>query len=175
MAFLRTVLDPQRLAVIGLIATRPRTAGDIAHHTGQPLRQVLEALGPLVQAGVVDHTGDDYLLSHAALRELAQNLPQAPPAGRRIFFGMTDEEQAILGRFFRGETLVEIPAGRAKRRVVLERIALDFEPGVRYPEAEVNALLTGYHADYAALRRYLVDEGLLDRGEGDYWRSGGRV
>ena len=50
-----------------------------------------------------------------------------------------------------------------------------FEPGVRYPEREVNALLAVWHADVAALRRYLVDEGFLTREAGVYWRSGGRV
>jgi hypothetical protein len=30
-------------------------------------------------------------------------------------------------------------------------------------------------AGHAALRRYLVDEGFLDRDHGRYWRTGGRV
>jgi hypothetical protein len=30
-------------------------------------------------------------------------------------------------------------------------------------------------SDYCALRRYLVDEDLLARDEGQYWRSGGQV
>ena len=88
---------------------------------------------------------------------------------------MTQSEQAVLGRFFRGEQLVEIPSQRNKRLVVLERLALEFEPGVHYAEAEVNGLLRRFHADVAALRRYLVDEGFLDRESGRYWRSGGRV
>jgi hypothetical protein len=46
---------------------------------------------------------------------------------------------------------------------------------VRYPEREVNALLAAWHPDVAALRRYLVDEGLLTRDAGVYWRSGGYV
>ena len=37
----------------------------------------------------------------------------------------------------------------------------------------VNLILGRRHQDTAALRRYLVDEGLLDRAEGHYWRSGG--
>jgi hypothetical protein len=31
------------------------------------------------------------------------------------------------------------------------------------------------HADTAALRRYLVDDGFLSRDHGEYWRTGGRV
>lgn len=43
----------------------------------------------------------------------------------------------------------------------------------RYSEQMVNLILGRRHQDTAALRRYLVDEGLLDRAEGHYWRSGG--
>lgn len=71
--------------------------------------------------------------------------------------------------------LVSIPAKRAKRLVVLDLLARVFEPGERYPELEVNALLRAFHDDVAALRRYLVDEGFLDRAEGVYWRTGGSV
>jgi hypothetical protein len=35
--------------------------------------------------------------------------------------------------------------------------------------------LGALHADYAALRRYLVDEEFLSRSGGLYWRSGGTV
>src|ERR671932_96107 len=77
--------------------------------------------------------------------------------------------------FFRGGRLVSIPAQASKRRIVLEHLVRVFEPGVRYPEREVNALLAVWHPDHAALRRYLVDEGLLSREAGLYWRSGGYV
>jgi hypothetical protein len=59
--------------------------------------------------------------------------------------------------------------------VVLERLALEFEPGRRYPEREVNGVLSLWHPDYARLRRALVDERFMDRAAGVYWRSGGRV
>jgi hypothetical protein len=70
---------------------------------------------------------------------------------------------------------VEIPASRAKRLLVLERLVQEFEPGLRYDEREVNFTLQLFHPDYASLRRYLVDEGFLTRAEGVYWRTGGRV
>jgi hypothetical protein len=173
--FLKTVLDPDRLAVIGLVAARPATTADLAAATGQRERAVLATLGTLLQAGVVERDGDTYRLRREALRELARQVPQPEPAASAVFHGMTRDEAAVLGRFFRDRRLVGIPVQRSKRRVVLERIALEFEPGVRYIEAEVNELLSRFHPDHAALRRHLVDEGFLDRDHGVYWRSGGRV
>ena len=88
---------------------------------------------------------------------------------------MTDEEREVLARFFTGTQLVEVPANRAKRWVVLQRLALEFDIGRHYSEAEVNEILGAFHDDTATLRRHLVDEEFLDRAGGEYWRSGGRV
>ena len=56
---------------------------------------------------------------------------------------------------------------------MLDHLAQEFEPGRRYPEAKVNEMLRRFHADVAALRRYLVDEGFMNRECGIYWRAGG--
>ncbi len=42
-------------------------------------------------------------------------------------------------------------------------------------EERVNDRLVVLHDDVAMLRRYLVDEGFLDRDHGVYWRTGGTV
>lgn len=70
---------------------------------------------------------------------------------------------------------VRIPARRGKRLILLDRLAQQFEPGQTYPETEVNNRVRACHDDVAALRRYLVDEGFLERRDGWYWRSGGTV
>jgi hypothetical protein len=84
-------------------------------------------------------------------------------------------DEVVVERFMPGGRLVQMPAKRSRRLVVLDQVARSFEPGRRYPEAEVNAVLRTFYDDYAALRRYLVDEGLLSREGGEYWRSGGTV
>jgi hypothetical protein len=91
----------------------------------------------------------------------------------------------VLRRFISKGRLLAIPAARGKRLVVLDHLAGLFEPGRRYPESEVNELLKRYHDDYAMLRRYLVDDGFLDRADEPapsgsrsikmYWRTGGSV
>jgi hypothetical protein len=79
-------------------------------------------------------------------------------------------------RVFTGSgKVVTIPARKARRRLLLDVIAQAFEPGVHYPEHRVSQFLGAIHPDFAALRRYLVDEELLSRSGGEYWRSGGTV
>jgi hypothetical protein len=82
---------------------------------------------------------------------------------------------AELRVFIRDGRLAQIPVRQAKRRLLLDYIAQSFEPGRRYSEAEINAVLRALHDDHAALRRYLVDEDFLSRDNGYYWRSGGTV
>ena len=76
-------------------------------------------------------------------------------------------------RFFDGDRLVVIPRRRAARLAVLDRLAAEFEPGRRYGEATVSHILSRFHPDYCALRRYLVEEGFMERRHGVYWRAGG--
>jgi hypothetical protein len=71
--------------------------------------------------------------------------------------------------------LRSMPRAGRKRQIVLEHVVTAFEPGRRYPEPEVDAILRSFHDDYPALRRYLVDAALLARERGEYWRIGGWV
>jgi hypothetical protein len=66
-----------------------------------------------------------------------------------------------------------IPTKHSKLLVVLDHLSQRFEPGQTYPEVEVNDILRRFHPDYAALRRYLVENGFLTRENNVYWRSGG--
>ena len=81
----------------------------------------------------------------------------------------------MLRAFVKDRRLTSIPAQRSKRLVVLDLLAQDFEPGRCYSEAMVNLVLGHWHADTASLRRHLVDEQILARKAGRYWRIGGTV
>ncbi|MCP3820935.1 DUF2087 domain-containing protein [Streptomyces sp. A3M-1-3] len=69
-----------------------------------------------------------------------------------------------LQRLFSRGRLTAIPVRTALRRELLEYLAESrFEPGRSYSEAEVNEAIQQVHDDSAALRRYLVIDGLLSR------------
>ena len=171
-AFLRLALDPIRLSILGRAAEGAVDVDEIAAAHGIPHREVRVALGKLRASGLVD---DELRLDVHLLRSLAQIIPSPPPIDDDVLGdGWTADEALVLSRFFSGPRLTSIPSSRAKRLVVLERLAQEFGPGLRYEEAEVNFTLQMFHPDYAALRRYLVDESFLTRADGVYWRTGGR-
>ncbi|MGS0687290.1 DUF2087 domain-containing protein [Nakamurella sp. GG22] len=83
---------------------------------------------------------------------------------------------AVVRRFFNAEgRLTTLPAKQSRQLAVYDLIAQRFIPGVRYTEVEVNRELMAIYDDYVTLRRGLIDFGLMDRSDGQYWRSGGSV
>ncbi len=177
---LRILLDVDRLAVAGALAARSMTTDQLVEATGRDRRTVLTVLGDLRAAALVSSEDAVYELDVHALRSAAAAAAEIEiPMDPAIGFGMSPDERVVLGRYFSGRILVEIPSHRAKRRVVLQRLALEFDIGRRYSEREVNEVLGAFNPDWSTLRRGLIDEHLLDReaaGGGNlYWRSGGRV
>jgi hypothetical protein len=87
---------------------------------------------------------------------------------------LEQRDQRVLGNFITADgQLHTIPSKHAKLMVVLDHLAQSFEPGRTYPEKEVNEILSDFHPDFAALRRYLVENQFLTRQDALYWRSGG--
>jgi len=165
--------EDERLRVVAALALGASTAEDVLAATGLSPREVGAALRRLESGGLVS-SGDGHLQLNAGVFKQAARAaaPDDPPED----FGATDPKvTAVLRAFIRGGRLVQVPTTASKRLVVLEYIASVFEPGVRYPEREVNAILSSWYDDYASLRRYLVDSDLMAREAGEYWRVGGWV
>jgi hypothetical protein len=165
--------DQQRLRVVAAAVLGARTTDEVVAATGMSSRDVLEALSRLEAGGLVRRDGAGWVVDVRRLSELARDArPKAPPDD---LGDIPVDTAAVLRRFIRNGRLLSIPVQRSRRLIVLDHVATSFELGVRYPERDVNALLGGFHDDFATLRRCLVDEGFLSREAGVYWRSGGSV
>jgi hypothetical protein len=173
---LRLLADPQRLSIVGSLASSPKTQRELVEKLSLPAHRVRRHLAKLTAADVVEVDPDrrTYRLRSETLRDAAKEAGPSRDPGLALG-AVYDEEEAVLRSYFRGGRLIEIPAKHQKRAIVLGRLALEFEVGVRYTEREVNDTLKRFLDDYASLRRYLVDEGFLSRERGEYWRSGGPV
>lgn len=167
--------EPERLAAFAAVVLGAGTPDEVAKQAGLSARDVAGALRRLAGAGLVG-TAEGRLVADATVFKEAVREYAARSGGVGSEPLDPDREKAaVLRNFVRDGRLVQVPAARGKRRTVLEHIAACFEPGVRYPEREVDAALRAWHPDHAALRRYLVDEQFLAREHGLYWRVGGPV
>lgn len=164
----KLILDEDRLRVLGVLAVQPGSARDVARQLEMKEQLAARHTGRLAEAGLLKMVGAkqfalDTDILQAWKRELFAGAPPTTAAGT--------PEAKVLANFVEGDQLKSIPASQSKRMVVLAWLARMFQPGVHYPEREVNEILRRHHADYASLRRYLVDAGLMQREGGIYRRT----
>lgn len=171
-ALVGLLADPTRRAVFAALVLGEDESSAIAECIGAPIRETMAAIDRLVAGGLVERLdqGRFHLLAGAFQLAARREAPVEPPSEHG---DETVDRRRILDRAIVDGRLVAMPAKHSRRLVVLDHIAQRFEPGLRYTERQVNAMLASIDADTAALRRYLVDERFLDRAEGEYWRIGG--
>ena len=181
---LKALTDATRLRILGRLVEAPASGATLAADLGLTPGVVRRHLGRLVAAELIAVDGPEgdpatrYRLRPESLDRLGRALaaetdgattsaPGIGPAGEP----MPPEDARVLRGFFADDRLVSIPAQHAKRLVVL-RYLRDrcFTEDRAYPEKEVNQRLALFHPDVAALRRYLVDDGLMTRAAGEYRR-----
>ncbi len=183
MTFFKTLANLERLKIAGLIAIEELSAAQIAERTGMKPEVVYKGLKQLVYAGLAleKTTGDSprsfsqsatYALDTKFLNEMTHRvLSGTRPKVQLEEFEGEDYDRKVLRDFLRADgTLKSIPTQHKKLLAVLRFLAHEFEPGQKYPEKEVNIMLATRYPDAATLRRYLVDNGLLARASGVYWR-----
>jgi len=118
---------------------------------GTTAAKVARAIATLESAGLVDDLGSSWAASDEVFREL---LAQQP--ARVVATGVE--------RFLVGGRIDRYPSSQDDRRSLLEWVVdRAFAPGEVLDEKQVNERLMQYIDDFAVLRRYLVDFGLLER------------
>ena len=171
--FVKAMVSAERLRVIGVLARGRATQAEIAEQLHLPVRGVFNHLSFLTHVDVVTETDGVYDLNEKAIETLARKQFE----GKRTTYEAKGEKQEdvrkVLKNFLNADgTLKQIPPMGNKLLIILNFIVDAFSFDANYTEKEVNTSLRRFHIDTAALRRYLVDYGLMAR-ESDgtrYWR-----
>ena len=165
--------EEERLLVFSAVVLGAESPSAVAVATGLPAREVVRAIRRLEQGGIVSIVDGRLVGTRDVFKESVREHAPEPVPDEPL-----DPDRAkasTLRTFVRDGRLVSMPAMRSKRKIVLEHIAACFEPGVKYPERAIDAVLRAWYEDYVSLRRYLIDEALMARENGIYWRTGGPV
>jgi hypothetical protein len=81
-------------------------------------------------------------------------------------------ERKVLDVFLDGDCIVQLPAKRKKRLVLLKWLTVQHvPPGIKITHADFNSLLRGHHPDSATLRREMFEFGYVQRDRLHYWRG----
>ena len=173
-ALVGLLAEESRLKVVSAIVLGATSEPAIVTLTALAPKTVRKALERLIRGGIVEAAGTGGLrVVTERFKEAAQRAAANRRQPRPEELGATADQAQVLRNYLVDGKLSHIPATRSKRLVVLDFLAGQLEPGRVYPEEQVNYLLGRFHPDYAALRRYLVEEELVERREGFYWRTGG--
>ena len=65
--------------------------------------------------------------------------------------------------------LVSIPAKQSKKLAVLRVIAEAFDANKKYSERELNEILLRFNDDTAAIRRHMIEFGIMERNKDSYY------
>jgi DNA-binding transcriptional ArsR family regulator len=183
LATMKALSDASRLRIVGLLAARPYVVEELAAAVGLSAGTVVHHLKRLEAADLVAARPRSPYVEYALRldrlatvgRQVAEIERTAEPTA--VLPGPDGEplpafEAKVLRAFVVDGRLASIPAQEKKRLVVLrylrERCFAEDRP---YPEKEVNARLALLHPDVAALRRHLVEHGLMTRERGVYRRT----
>jgi hypothetical protein len=166
--------DADRRRVFAALVLGAVSVDQVVEASGLAAKPAVAALERLAGAGLVIDDGGKLHVAVSAFAAAARRAAAERPATAAPE-GATEDETRILRSFVHDGRLASVPVQRSKRLVVFDHLAQQFEPGRRYSEQAVNLMLGQWYADTAALRRFLVEDGFLDRKDGVYWRSGGTV
>jgi biotin operon repressor len=168
VAIFKSLADPARLRIIGLLVDEGRCGKELAAELGLAPATVSHHLRRLQDAGLLRERREGayvlYQLDHDALRAAVQSVADkkkvqrlaAPP-------GLDDEKRKVLEIFFDGDRLLRIPAQRRKKEIVFEEILRRLPQREVYSERELSRFIEGIHEDFCTIRRELVMGGYMER------------
>ena len=186
LQLLKTVADEHRLLMLRLMNGQERSAGELAELVRLSEPTVSHHVSKLHSAGLLNlrmagnqrfyRVDPKKLAQFKAMVAKIEIMPQEPEraVSDNAWIDALDWDEAdkkILRDYTRDGQLTRIPTKDKKCMVIVRWLATRFQPDVRYTEKQVNTILTEVFADYASLRRMLVDFGFMrrERGGGDYW------
>ena len=173
LAFVKALSSADRLRIIGVLVRGKFTQSDIAEQLHLPVKDVFNHLAFLVQVGLVSEMDGVYDLNEKAIETFARGQFEGKRPSFEAKAEKPEDARKVLKNYLNADgTLKQIPSAGNKLLIILNFIVDAFAFETNYAEKEVNTILRRFHIDTAALRRYLVDNGFMDR-ESDgtrYWR-----
>jgi DNA-binding HxlR family transcriptional regulator len=168
--------DKSRLQILKNLSIEPMYVELLAERLELTPSTVSFHLKKLMDAGLVSSKKEQYYVVYQMNDELFEKSLE-----ELILVKSSEEEiqsereknykDKILRSFFQMGKLKNIPVQMEKRKVILNEMAKAFEPYIEYTEKEVNIAIADFHDDFCTIRKYMVEEGILERDNGIYWLS----
>ncbi len=178
LEFFKALADANRLKIVGLLAGQEYSVEQLAEMLALSPSTVSHHLSRLGDVGLVSARAESYYnlysLQTDALEAKARRLLSREGLEQAAASVDLDAyDQKVLKNTLDAEGRIkQLPSQFKKFKVVVRYVLDAFEVDRRYSEKEVNAIIARYHADTAAIRREMVEQGWMARAAdgGTYWR-----
>lgn len=169
----KALADQSRLRILSSLMEQPMYVELLSERLELAASTVSFHLKKLEEVGLVSKEKDQYYIVYSLKPELLEQ-----PLKQFIQTEAVDGEalreaqyrQKVIENFVKFNKIKTIPVQRKKRLIVLEYLLQAFSIDKRYSEKEMNLIIAEYHEDFATLRRELINERLMARENGIYWR-----
>lgn len=174
--FFKALADRNRLKIIGLLANQSYSVEQLAEILQLGSSTVSHHLSYLAHIGLVSAKADGYYsvysLETKALEDMAKRLlvrETLPSLAENLDLDAYDRK--VIKDFTTADGRIkQFPAQEKKFMAILRYALKEFEQGKRYPEKQINEILSKFHEDTASLRRGFIEYKYMARQNGEYWR-----
>jgi predicted DNA-binding protein YlxM (UPF0122 family) len=176
--FFKVLGNETRLKMLGLLANQELSVGELAELLGVKEPTVSHHLSLMKDLGLVDLRAEGnvriYRLETKTLETISKDIFSQNNLAALMDDTAADAwEQKVLQTFLdKNQCISAIPAQYKKQMVLVRWMAEQFEMGKEYLEREVNEMIKRHHEDSAWFRRAMIDNRLMAREKGIYWRVG---
>lgn len=176
LSFFKVLGNESRLRLIGLLANEEQNVGQLAAALGVKEPTVSHHLSQLKSLNLVQMRAEGnnriYSLNVKVLERMNKDMFTASNMANVVANAPTPEEK-VLRTFLDGDQITAIPAKRAKQQIIARWLIEKFEHDRQYEEREINEIIKQHNWDWAHWRRFMIDEHMMARAGGFYWRIDG--
>ena len=188
LLLLKAVADENRLKMVGLMSERAYTVSEMATVFNLTEPTVSHHVSKLHSTGLLrlrmEGNQRFYSINEVRLntfKAFVNQIEKLPTKTARETsdtawieaLDWSESDKKVLRDYTLNGAIPRLPTKEARWLVILRWLASKFEPGERYTEKQVNAVLVAVNEDYATLRRNLIEYGFMrrERGGSTYWRT----
>ena len=171
---LKALSDKSRIFILNALMKKSSYVEEIAEIVQLAPSTVSFHLNKLEKVGLVKREKEQYYKIYTLNKEMLEKslldlIQMEKPEEKAQEEKEEKYRQKVLKTFFKYDKLIQIPVGRKKRRVILDKIAESFEFGKKYTEREVNIIIADFNDDFCFIRRSMIEEKIMARENGIYW------
>ena len=161
--------DKTRLEIVKSLYSKTECLEELSEKFGLTPATLSFHMKKLERAGLVTKTREQYFTNFSLvseiydkkLSEIIELINTTAPKND------TFRKKVITNFMHRGK-ITQFPRQHKKRLILLEEVIKHFAEDKIYKEKEVDKIISEIFSDYCTLRRMLIDEGFMERKEGNY-------